>query len=81
MSYKNFAIYFKLIDQIVTNIFTQSFMPASLTNFCHSNSLQSNYQTRRLHKIQITAFFPISINFKNMFATKELSVYIEKKRI
>ena len=54
-------------------------MPASLTHLCPSNSLWSNYQTHRLHKIQITNFFPF--NFKNMFAKKEMAVYIERKRI
>ena len=81
MAYKNFALYFQWIDQIVneiiTNIFTQLFISASLAHLCPSNSLWSNYQTHRLQKIQITNFFPI--NFKNMFAKKELSVYIERK--
>ena len=67
------------VYEIITNIFAQSFMSASLTHVCPSNSLRSNYQTHRLHKIQITNFFPIS--FKNMFSKKELSVYIERKRI
>ena len=54
-------------------------MSASLTHLCLSNSLLSNYQTHRLHRIQITVTF-FSINFKNMFAKKELSVYMERKR-
>ena len=43
MAFKNFALYFKLIDQIVykiiTNKFTQSSMSASLTHLFSSNSL------------------------------------------
>ena len=55
MAYKKFALYFKLIDQIVyeiiTNLFTQSFMSAYLTHLCPSNSLRSSNQTHRFHKI------------------------------
>ena len=54
-------------------------MPASLTQLCPSNSLWSSYQTHRVHKIQITVTFLLLI-LKNMFAKKELSVYIERKR-
>ena len=57
-------------------------MPASLTHLSPSNSLRSNYQTHRLHKIQNTVTF-CPINSKPMFAKKELSVYVyrEKKNI
>ena len=43
-------------------------------------SIPPNYQTHRLHQNSNHCnFFPM--NFKNMFAKKELSVYIERKRI
>ena len=84
MAYKKFALYFKSIDQIVyeiiSNLFTHSFFSVSFTHLNPSNSLRSNYQTHRLHQNSNHCnFFPI--NFKNMFAKKELSVYIERKRI
>ena len=41
-------------------------MPASLTHLCPFNSLRSNYQTNRLHKIQIT------VTFKTCLQKKEL---------
>ena len=84
MAYKSCALYFKLIDQIVyeiiTNIFTQSFMLASLTHLCPSNSLRSNYQTHRLHKIQITVTFFLLI-LKLVCKKRIVCVYKEKKNI
>ena len=78
-----FALYFKWIDQIVheiiTNSLTQSFMSASLSHLCPSNSLQSSYQMHHFHKIKI--FVTFFLNSKNMFAKKELSLYIERKII
>ena len=55
-------------------------MSASLTHIRPSNSLRSNYQTNRLHKIQISVTFFILIS-KKCLQKKELSVYIERKRI
>ena len=46
-----------VVYEIIRNIFTQSFMSVSLTPLRPSNSLHSNYQTHRLHKIQITVTF------------------------
>ena len=85
MAYKNFALYFKRNDQIVyeiiTNTFTQSFMSASLTHLCPSNSLWSNYQTHRLHKIQIIVTIFLLI-FKIFLQKKNcLYIYRERKRI
>ena len=84
MAYKIFALYFKSIDKIVyeiiANLFTHSFLSVSFTHLNPSNSLRSNYQTHRLQQNSNHCnFFPI--NFKNMFAKKELSVYLERKRI
>ena len=84
MAYRNFALYFKRIDQIVyeiiANLFTHSFLSASFTYLNPSNYFRSKYQTHRLHQNSNHCnFFPI--NFKNMFAKKELSVNIERKRI
>ena len=55
-------------------------MSASLTHLCPSNSLRSNYQTYRLHKIQITITCFLLI-LKTCLKKKELSVYIERNRI
>ena len=79
MAYKKFALYFKRIDQIVyemiANLFTHSFLLASFTYLNPSNSLRSNHQMHRLHQnSKHCNFFPI--NFRNMFAKKELSVHI-----
>ena len=55
---------------------------ASFTNLNPSNYLRSDYQKHCSHQNSNHCnFFPI--NFKNMFAKKELSVYIyrEKKNI
>ena len=63
MAYNKFALYFTWIDQIdyeiIINLFTQSFMSASLTQLCpsKSNFLRSNYPKHRFHKIQITVTF------------------------
>ena len=71
--------YKKFVYEIITNLFTQSFMLSpSLTHLCPSNSLRSSYQTHRFNKIQITKLFPI--NFKYMF-TKIVCLYREKKNI
>ena len=74
MAYKKIALYFKRIGQIVyeiiTNVFTHSFLSASFTYLNPSNSLQSNHQSHRLHQTSNHCnFFPIK--FKNMFAKKE----------
>ena len=84
MAYKKFALYFKWIDpivyEIIANLFTHSFLSGSFTHLNPSNSLPPNYQTHCLHQNSNHCnFFPI--NFKNMFAKKELFVYIERKRI
>ena len=84
MAYKKFALYFTWIDQIVyviiANLFTHSFLSDSFTHLNPSNSLPPNYQTHCLHQnSNHFNFFPI--DFKNMFAKKELSVYIERKKI
>ena len=54
MAYKTFALYFKLIDQIVyeiiANLFTHSFLSAYFTHLNPSNYLRSNYQTHRSHQ-------------------------------
>jgi hypothetical protein len=80
MAYKKFELYFKWIDQIVyeiiANLFTHSFLSGSFTHLNPSNSLPLNYQTKNSNHCN---FFPI--NFKNVFAKKELSLYIEIKRI
>ena len=46
-------------------------MLASLTQLCPSNSLPSNYQMHRLHKIQITVTFFLTV----------LEICLQKKRI
>ena len=55
---RNSKLFFDGINQIVyeiiINIFTLSFMAASLTHLCPYNYLLSNYQTHHLHKFQIT---------------------------
>ena len=84
MAHKKFTLNFTLIDQIVYEIITNQFTPipvaATLTHFCASNlSLQVITDTPIL-KFQFHYNF-FSIDFKNMFAKKELSVYIERKRI
>ena len=79
MVYKKFALYFKRIDQIVyeiiANLFTHSFLSVSFTHLNPSNSLPTKYQTHRLHQNSNHCNF-FRINFKNMFATNKLSVYI-----
>ena len=84
MAYKKISLYFKCIDQIVyeifANLFTHSFLSAYFTHLNPSNYLRSNYQTHRSHQNSNHCnFFPIK--FKNIFAKKELSIYIERKRI
>ena len=53
MDYKKFQIFYK----IIANLFTQPFILASFTHLNPSNSPRSNYQTYRLHKIEITVTF------------------------
>ena len=58
MAYKKFLLHFKRIDkifyEIISNLFTQPFFYSCLNP---SNSLRSNYQTDRLHRVQITVTF------------------------
>ena len=51
----------QIIYEINTSIFTHSFKTASFTHLCPSNSLLSNYQTHRKHKIQTAVTFILLI--------------------
>ena len=77
MAYKKFALYFKSIDKIVNeiiaNLFTHSFLSASFTYIDPSNSLRSNYQ------IQITVTFFLLI--LKTCLQKNNCLYREKKNI
>ena len=64
MAYEKFALIFTLIDQIVFEIITNQFTPFPVA--------------ARLAHLQISFHYNFfSIDFKNIFAKKELSVYIE----
>ena len=78
MAYEKFALNFTSIDQIITNQFTPISVAAHWLIFVPLISLFKLLQTRRFSKFHFKLF---SIEFKNIFAKKELSVYIDKKKI
>ena len=84
MAYKKIALNFTLIDQKVYEIITNQFTPipvaAPLTHFCASNLSFLVFTDTPILQISFHYNF-FSIDFKIMFAKKELSVYIEKKNI
>ena len=82
MAHKKFALYFTWLDQIVheiiTNWFTQSFISASLTQLCTSNSPQLIYQRCRVQKnSNYCNFFPIKF-WKRV--VKKSCLYIGKEK-
>ena len=79
MANEKFALNFTLIDQIVYEIITNQFTPipiaAPSTYFCVSNLSFLVITDAPILQISFHNTF-FSINFKNMFAKKKLSVYI-----
>ena len=84
MAYKNFLLYFNWIDQIVYEIITNQLKPfpvaVLLAHVCSTNL--SLYVMTHVPIFQTSFRYNFfSIDFKNMFAKNELSVYIERERI
>ena len=70
----------QIIYEIITNQFTPIPVAAPLTHFCAPNLSFQVITEAPLLQISFHYNF-LSLNFKNMFAKKELYVYMERKRI